>query len=82
MAQIECCVLCHRYGVQVSHSNMLRGLSQKSAPWNTAALCPDCHIAIDSGKDLTQVERRELHNRAVVLTHAELIKRGLLVLEK
>lgn len=79
--EIEYCVLCHRYGVQWSHSNMLRGKSEKSAPQNTAALCPGCHYDIDNGKELSQLERRELHFRAIVLTHDALIQRGRLVLK-
>lgn len=82
VADLETCVLCNRYGVQVSHSNMHRGMSQKSVPWLTAALCPECHSSIDNGKDLTQLERRELHARAVNLTHDRLIKAGKLRLVK
>jgi hypothetical protein len=79
--EIENCVLCNRYGVQWSHSNMLRGKSQKSAPHNSAAICPKCHHDIDNGRDLSQLERRELHHRAIVLTHDALIQRGRLVLK-
>jgi len=81
VASLESCVLCKRYGVQVSHSNMFRGKSQKADAHNCAALCPQCHHAIDSGRDLSQLERRELHNRAIVLTHDALIRRGRLVLK-
>ncbi|MGN6312876.1 MAG: hypothetical protein ACTHMO_03840 [Rhodanobacteraceae bacterium] len=81
VASLEYCVLCKRHGVQVSHSNMFRGKSQKSDAHNCAALCPQCHHAIDNGSDLSQLERRELHNRAIVLTHDALIRRGRLVLK-
>lgn len=80
VASLETCVLCGRYGVQVSHSNMLRGLGQKSAEWNVAALCPDCHHEIDNGRDLDQSARRALHFRAITLTHDRLIRAGKLVL--
>ena len=80
VAELETCVLCGAFGVQVSHSNMHRGMSQKSKPWMCAALCTECHHAIDNGKDLTQTERRELHARAVNLTHARLIESGKLKL--
>ena len=81
VASIEDCVLCGRYGVQVAHSNRDRGLSQKSDPWLTAALCPSCHHAIDNGPDLPQAERRALMDRAIVLTHAILIRAGRLTLK-
>jgi hypothetical protein len=81
VASLENCVLCGRSGVQVSHSNMLRGMGQKSAEWNTAALCPDCHFEIDSGRDLGKSERRALHFRAITLTHDRLIRAGRLVLK-
>lgn len=69
VASIPACVLCGAPGVQVSHSNRMRGMGQKSAPWNTAALCPSCHHEIDNGPDMTQVERRALHYEAIVRTH-------------
>lgn len=80
VASLEECVLCKRFGVQVSHSNVFRGMSQKSAPWMTAALCPQCHHDLDNGKDLDQAQRREMHMRAVCLTHDQLIRRGQLIL--
>lgn len=81
VASLEHCVLCKRHGAQVSHSNMFRGKSQKADAHNCAALCKQCHDAIDNGSDLSQLERRELHNRAIVLTHDALIRRGRLVLK-
>lgn len=78
VASIESCVLCNRWGVQVAHSNQLRGLSQKAAAHNTAALCRECHHEIDNGSKLTQEERRALMNRAIVLTHHALILSGKL----
>lgn len=77
---IESCVLCGKWGIQVSHSNRDRGLGQKAKPWLTAAICPEDHHAIDNGPDLTQAERRALMDRAIVLTHAKLIEKGLLSL--
>jgi len=77
---ITSCVLCHRFGVQASHSNMLRGKSQKADPWFQAALCPECHHAIDNGTDLSQLERREIHFRANSLTLGALIAAGTLIL--
>ena len=80
VASLESCVLCHRNGVQVSHSNLHRGLSQKSDPWMCAAICPGCHHDIDNGPNLGRLERRELHARAINLTHAALIRAGRLQL--
>lgn len=76
VASLESCVLCDVFGVQVSHSNQGRGMGQKSPPWETAALCPACHYEVDSGKTLSQSERRALHDRAIVKTHSALIRAG------
>lgn len=78
VASLERCVLCNTHGVQVSHSNLHRGMGQKSAPWMTAALCEGCHYDIDNGPNLNRLERRELHARAINLTHARLIEAGKL----
>ena len=81
VASLESCVLCGAYGVQVAHSNRDRGMGQKADPWLTAALCLSCHNAIDNGPDLPQAERRALMDRAIVLTHAKLIRAGRLRLK-
>lgn len=78
VASLESCVLCRAYGVQVAHSNEDRGIGQKSAPWNTAALCPECHHELDNGKNLEQAERRSMMRRAINLTHDALAKAGKL----
>lgn len=80
VASIERCVLCGTQGVEVSHSNALRGIGQKSEPWNTAALCRECHYEIDNGRHFPQDARRALHFRAIVLTHSALILSGRLAL--
>ena len=72
VASLETCSLCGRYGVQVAHRNEGRGMGQKSAAYMTAALCPECHHAIDNGPDL---------DRAIVLTHSRLIDAGQLILK-
>ena len=77
---LEFCVLCTRPRVQWSHSNQKRGKSQKAPPIESAAICPWCHHEIDNGTALSQAGRRALHDRAIVLTHTALWKRGLLVL--
>ena len=82
VASLESCVLCRRFGVQVSHSNEDRGKGQKSPPWLTAALCPECHHEIDNGPNLTQAERRALMDRAIKRTHDALARRGLLIIRR
>lgn len=81
VAALNTCSRCGAWGVQVSHRNEGRGLGQKSAYWLTAALCPDCHHAIDNGRDMTQAERREAWNAAYVRTMDRLIQRGDVVLK-
>ena len=77
VASIPACVLCGQFGVQVSHSNQVRGMGQKSAAWNTAALCPSCHSELDNGRTLKQSERRALHDHAIVRTHDWLIRNDI-----
>lgn len=77
VGSIDFCVLCHsNYMLQVAHRNQGRGKGQKAPDYETARLCQECHNAIDNGKDLSQMERRELMHRAIVQTHSILIERG------
>jgi hypothetical protein len=55
-------------------------MGQKSPPYETAALCPECHHEIDNGKELSQLERRAMHDAAIRKTHSALIREGKLVL--
>jgi len=74
------CQLCGSYGVQVSHSNQSRdgkGMSLKSYPWRVAAICPACHVEIDSGKNLSRQERIEKWEEAHRSTIGELFAQGL-----
>ncbi len=82
VASLECCVLCGRYGVQVAHSNQDRGMGQKAPDCATAALCPECHHAIDNGKDLSRDERRAMMDRAIVLTMIALVVAGKVAVAK
>lgn len=75
---LECCVLCQRHGVQWAHGNEGKGTALKVPPWESAALCPECHHEIDNGNRLTQDERRSLMARAIVRTHTKLIQTGKL----
>lgn len=80
VASLESCVLCGAWGVQVAHQNEGRGMSQKSKAHQTAALCPECHHAIDNGRDMPQDERRSLMRKAINITHDRLIEAGKLKL--
>ena len=76
VAEVETCVLCGRYGVQVAHRNEDKAKSQKVDDCLTAALCPECHHEIDNGKNLTRDERRAAMDRAIVLTLRALVRAG------
>ena len=78
VGQIECCVLCGGYGVQVAHRNEGKGMGQKVDDALTAALCVKCHQEIDAGKNMTREQRRALLDKAVVLTLKQLVRRGLI----
>ncbi|GKW27797.1 hypothetical protein PEC331060_09750 [Pectobacterium carotovorum subsp. carotovorum] len=45
----------------------------------TAAICAHCHTEIDNGKDLTRDERRQMMDRAIVLTVILIARNGLVV---
>jgi len=45
----------------------------------SAALCVACHNSIDNGNQLTRDERRQLMDRAIVLTLIQIVRRGLVV---
>lgn len=79
VGQLEQCVLCGAFGVQVAHRNQGKGMGLKNSDCLTAALCPSCHHEIDNGSMLTRDERRERMDRAIVLTVERLAERGLVV---
>jgi hypothetical protein len=72
------CMLCGKEGeTQCAHRNEGKSMSMKTDDATSAALCVDCHRNIDQGKDMTREERRSTMDRAIVLTLAELARRGL-----
>lgn len=75
------CARCWREGyTEVSHSNQIidgKGKAIKAYPWRVAALCHTCHAIIDSGHNMTKVERREAWNDAHRWTLGQLFERGL-----
>lgn len=76
--EIDCCVLCGRYGVQAAHRNEGKGMGIKADDCLTAALCEECHYRIDNGRDMTREERRSEMDKAIVLTIRELANEGRL----
>lgn len=79
VASLEC-QRCGRRGTQVAHSNQLRdgkGIGLKVYPWRIAALCPECHVEIDSGPSMSKEQRREAWDEAHRRTLGELFARGL-----
>ncbi|ABV13012.1 TPA: hypothetical protein U2L64_000036 [Citrobacter koseri] len=79
VGQIERCVLCGEWGTQVAHRNEGKGMGLKADDCATAAICVHCHTEIDNGKNLSRDERRQLMDRAIVLTVIEIVRRGLVV---
>ncbi|CAI1527212.1 Protein of uncharacterised function (DUF1364) [Serratia quinivorans] len=79
VGQIEQCVLCGKWGIQVAHRNESKGMGMKADDCATAALCVECHHEIDNGKTLSRDERRQLMDRAIVLTVIQIARRGLVV---
>lgn len=71
-----CCVRCGQEGTQAAHRNEGKGMSIKVDDSLTAALCPRCHSEIDSGRDLSRDDRRELMDRAILDTLRELTRQG------
>lgn len=76
--QLECCVICGRYGVQAAHRNQGKGMGMKVCDALTFAACPDCHFEIDNGAELTREERREMIDAAIIKTIEALFTRGLI----
>lgn len=55
-----------------------RGRGIKAYPWRVAALCPECHVEIDSGATLSKQERRDAWDEAHRATVGELFRLGLI----
>jgi hypothetical protein len=74
------CQRCGSSGVQISHSNQSahgKGMGLRAYPWCIAALCPSCHIDIDSGSLMTRAERIDAWNNAHVKTLHALFEQAL-----
>ena len=72
------CVACGSSGTQAAHRNEGKGMGMKVDDCLTAALCPDCHRAIDQGKLLNREERRSLMDSYILKTLVQLARRGRL----
>lgn len=70
------CVHCGGHA-EPAHRNEGKGQGLKTHDAWTAALCREEHRRLDQGGDLTREQRRSLMDRYIVLTLAELVKRGL-----
>ena len=80
VASIEC-QHCGRHGyTQAAHSNQAshgKGRGLKSSDVYTAAMCDQCHSALDSGSHLTREQRVTMWGEAHIKTVRELVRRGL-----
>lgn len=66
---------------QAGHRNEGKGAGTKVDDSLAAALCPDCHTELDSGKSMTREQRRAEHDRCIVLTLRELTRSGRLYIK-
>lgn len=78
VAEIGRCALCGTFGVQVAHRDYGKGMGMKTAAWETAPLCPECHRELTDGTQYSRAEKRALMDRAIVNTHNTLAKAGKL----
>lgn len=76
VAALRYCVLCDASGVQAAHRNEGKGKGLKVDDSLTAALCTDCHTYIDQGAQLSREMRRELLDRAIIITLMKLTRAG------
>ena len=76
------CQHCGRHGqTQAAHRNEGKGTGMKTSDALLAALCVDCHRELDQGKNLSREERRDMWNRACILTYQALVESGVLKLK-
>ena len=76
------CQHCGRHGqTQAAHRNEGKGMGMKTSDALLAALCVDCHRELDQGKNLSREERRDMWNRACILTYQALVESGVLKLK-
>lgn len=76
--EIEQCVLCGTWGIQAAHRNQGKGMGEKVDDCLTAAICPSCHHLIDNDHAMDREQRRAYLDHAILLTIAELARRGVI----
>ncbi|MFK7090506.1 hypothetical protein AAFM71_16995 [Chromobacterium violaceum] len=80
---IRNCMRCgSNVAVQVAHRNEGKGMSMKNPDALTAALCLDCHNALDNGNRFNLEFRRREMDRAIVNTLERLALAGLVRIDK
>ena len=73
------CVCCGREGMtQAAHANQGKGMGIKAPDSWLAALCAECHAALDQGGILPKEERRAFEMEMIAKTYVALIEAGLL----
>lgn len=77
------CSMCNSQNgtIVAAHRNEGKGMGIKVSDALVAALCYQCHMAIDQGKNLTKEERRESWNFAYLKTMQYLIEHEMLVVK-
>lgn len=73
------CVCCGRVGLtQAAHGNQGKGMSIKASDAMIAALCTECHAALDQGGILPKAERRAFELEMIAKTYVYLMEQGRL----
>lgn len=77
------CVCCGRVGMtQAAHSNQGKGMGIKASDALLAALCTECHSAMDQGGILPKEERRSFEMEMIAKTYVALMEAGKLEVVK
>jgi hypothetical protein len=64
--------------VCAAHRNEGKGMGIKVSDALCAALCIECHVKLDNGKELTKEERRDMWNRAYIKTMQYLLEHEMI----
>jgi hypothetical protein len=74
------CQECGKEGTQAAHANWSwsgKGMGIKAHDMYVAALCPECHYALDQGKDMQKWEREDSGCGHGVKQYTSYFERGL-----
>jgi CRISPR/Cas system-associated protein Cas10 (large subunit of type III CRISPR-Cas system) len=74
---------CQHCGIEsetvcAAHRNEGKGMGIKVSDALCAALCIECHVKLDNGKELTKEERRDMWNRAYIKTMQYLFEHDMI----